>query len=134
MTGRYSERLASGMPLLLCGAFMIYLAAGDGAIFGAVIDAAGSSRPAVAAATVLAAAPLMFFATGLLKMSLLHEWQTIHQYELLLRRGAFYAGAALVLAAVAALSVLNGLHLLNIHVVIGCITSAAYLARHAARL
>ena len=131
--GPYAGR-AAGLPLFLTGAFMVYLAATDGTLFDYVLNIAGHTRPAVAAATVAATAPLMFFAVGFVKMAVLRDWQTIYQYEILLRRRAFSIMAIALLLGIAAINAAeHGVHPLNAHVLAGCIGFSAYLALRTAR-
>lgn len=128
MTNQYVERIKSGLPLLLGGAFMVYLAVADNTIFDYMLDNMEQTRLTVAAATVAASAPLMFFAMGFFKLAVFHEWQTIYQYEALLRKNIFYVLVIILLTVIAILRVTeDGIHVFNIHVFVGCLGFSLYL-------
>ena len=125
----YINRIVKSLPLFLGGIFMIYLAAADDTVFDYVLDNTGQTRVTVAAATVLATAPVMFFAIGFIKQSILHEWEVIYQYQRLLEHSSFWIMAIVLLLGIAALSVMGeGLYLFNVHIIVGCVGFSAYLA------
>lgn len=127
MTRPYMARIKSGLPLLLGGVFMVYLAVADNTIFDYILNNIEQTRLTVAAATVAASAPLMFFATGFFKLALFHEWQTIYQYEMLLRRNIFHILVIVLLVGIVAMGTIEGVHIFNIHIFAGCLGFSAYL-------
>ena len=126
---QYKERIMCSLPLLLGALFMIYLAAFDDTIFDYVLDYTVQNRITVAAATVAATAPLMFFAIGFLKQSVFRDWQAIYQYERLLEHSIFWVMSVVLLSVIMTLNIIEeGVHLLNIHIFVGCVGFSAYLA------
>ena len=125
---QYTGKIRASLPLFLGGVFMIYLAAADDTIFNYVLDYLDQNRTTVSIATVATTAPLMFFAIGFIKQSILHEWQVIYQYERLLEHMAFWIMAIVLLSIIVTLNVMEeGIHLLNAHIIVGCIGFSAYL-------
>ena len=134
MTNQYVERIASGWPLLIGGAFMVYLAAADDTVFNYILGNTDNTRLTVAAATVAASAPLMFFATGFFKLAVFYEWQTIYQYEILLRKNIFSVMAIILLIGIMGISAVeDGVHLFNAHILVGCTGFSAYLVTRMAK-
>jgi hypothetical protein len=116
------------VPLLLCGIFMVYIAAFDGTLFQAIaVDM--TNRLVVTFATIIAAALPMFFAIGAIKQSILFGRETIYYYEKLLKAWAFWLLGGILLVSVAALSYTQGAlsSATGIVFIILCVISAIYL-------
>ena len=132
MNNVYVDRIKVSLPLFIGGVFMIYLAAADEAIFNIILDSIDQTRITVTAATIIAASLPMFFAVGFIKQSILHNWETIYQYERLLEKDIFWIMAIVLLMAIIAIKIVSeGAHLLNIPIIFGCVAFSAYLVIHA---
>ncbi len=113
---------------------MIYLAMVDDAIFNMILDNVEQTRIMVTVATIIAASLPMFFAVGFIKQSILHNWETIYQYERLLEKDVFWIMTVVLLIAIIVIKLVSdGIYLLNIPTIIGCIAFSIYLIVHALR-
>lgn len=134
MTSLYTSRIKSSLPLFLGGTFMIYLAIVDDTIFNYILEYAGQNRTTITIATIVSTAPLMFFAIGFIKQSILHEWQVIYQYERLLEHVIFWIMAIILMLVIVTINVVGeSIHILNIHVFGGCVGFSVYLMIRAAK-
>ncbi len=128
MNNTYVDQIGTSLPLFLGGVFMIYLAVADDGIFNIILDNVDQTRLTITAATIIAASLPMFFAIGLIKQSILRNWETIYQYERLLEKDVFWIMTIILLIAIIAIKIVaDGIHLLNIPIIFGCIVFSAYL-------
>ena len=129
MSVREFQEVLNNIPLFLGGIFMIYLAAVDFTLFDAITQGRVADRTIVALATVVSAAVPMFFAVGLVKVSLLTGRETIFYYEKLLRGSPFWVITILLLLSIAALVFLQGRAAspVGASVLTGCILLSIYL-------
>ena len=129
MSVREFQEVLNNIPLFLGGIFLIVLAAVDFTLFDAITQGRVADRTIVALATVVSAAVPMFFAVGLVKVSLLTGRETIFYYEKLLRGSSFWIITILLLLSIAALVLLQGRALSPFggSVLTGCILLSIYL-------
>ena len=130
MSFRSFQEVLNNIPLFAGGIFMIYLAAADFTLFDAITQGRQNDRLIVAMATVVSAALPMFFAVGLVKVSLLTGKDTIFYYEKLLQSSIFWIITILILLSIASLTFLQGRFgsPLGAGVLTGCILLSIYLA------
>ena len=95
------------LPLLLGGLFMVYLAAVDETLFNAILRSTVTDRLTVSLSTTVAAGIPMFFAVGLIKMSILPRFDTIYYYEKFLASVIFWVANIVLLITIAYLSVVE---------------------------
>ena len=108
MSVREFQEVLNNIPLFVGGIFLIVLAAVDFTLFDAITQGRVADRTIVALATVVSAAVPMFFAVGLVKVSLLTGRETIFYYEKLLRGSSFWIATILLLLSIAALVLIQG--------------------------
>ena len=123
-----SKLTLAEVPLLIGGIFMVYLAVLDETLFNFVLDNVTQNQFTVSLATVIAAALPMFFAVGFIKRSILRRWQTIYYYEKMLLGQSFWILTIILLGAITLIIIVEeGIHQLNVPVVVGCILFSIYL-------
>ncbi len=131
MDGLFSKQIFASMPLLLCGIFLIYLAAVDDSLFNIILDNVEQSRISVTIATIVATTIPMFFAVGFIKKSLFPNWQTIYQYEEFIEKNIFGITTVILLFSIAAIKIIeDGIHVTSILVVAICIAFSMYLIKY----
>ena len=127
MTKRSAKEILTNIPLFLGGLFMIYLAAADETLFNFILGKTLQTQLTVALATTVAAALPMFFAVGMIKQSMMRGLYTIYYYEKMLQGVIFWILTIIVLIAIAAMIVIEGVHQFNLPILAGCGGLTMYL-------
>jgi len=127
MTKRSAKEILTNIPLFFGGLFMIYLAAADETLFNFILGKTIQNQLTVALATTVAAALPMFFAVGMIKQSIVSGLYTIYYYEKMLQGVIFWILTIILLIAIAAIIVVEGVHQFNIPILAGCGVLTIYL-------
>jgi len=127
MTKRSAKEILTNIPLFMGGLFMIYLAAADETLFNFILGKTLQTQLTVALATTVAAALPMFFAVGMIKQSIVSGLYTIYYYERMLQGVVFWILTIVVLIAIAAIIVIEGVHQFNLPILAGCVVVSMYL-------
>ena len=123
-----SKLSLANVPLFIGGIFMVYLAVLDETLFNFILDNTVQNQFTIALATTVAAALPMFFAVGFIKRTILRRWQTIYYYEKMLMGQSFWILTIILLGAITLIIIVEeGIHQLNVPVVVGCILFSIYL-------
>ena len=113
---------------------MVYIAAADETLFNAVVGGNFQDRLVVSLATTVAAALPMFFAVGLIKQSIVSGLYTIYYYEKMLQGVIFWILTIILLIAIAAIIVVEGVHQFNVPILAGCGVLSLYLIIYVVKL
>ena len=123
-----SKLSLANVPLFIGGLFMVYLAVLDETLFNFILDNTVQDQFTIALATTIAAAFPMFFAVGFIKRTILRRWQTIYYYEKMLMGQSFWILTIILLGAITFITVNEeGIHQLNVPVIVGCVLFSIYL-------
>ena len=123
-----SKLSLANVPLFIGGIFMVYLAVLDETLFNFILDNTVQNQFTIALATTVAAALPMFFAVGFIKRTILRRWQTIYYYEKMLLGQSFWILTIILLGAITFITVNEeGIHQLNVPVIVGCGLFSIYL-------
>ena len=123
-----SKLSLANVPLFIGGLFMVYLAVLDETLFNFILDNTVQNQFTIALATTVAAALPMFFAVGFIKRTILRRWQTIYYYEKMLMGQSFWILTIILLGAITFITVNEeGIHQLNVPVIVGCVLFSIYL-------
>jgi len=134
MTKRSAKEILTNIPLFLGGLFMIYLAAVDETIFNFILSKTLQNQLTVSLATTVAAALPMFFAVGMIKQSIVSGLYTIYYYEKMLQGVIFWILTIILLIAIAAIIVVEGVHQFNVPILAGCGVLSIYLIIYVVKL
>ena len=123
-----SKLSLANVPLFIGGLFMVYLAVLDETLFNFILDNTVQNQFTIALATTIAASLPMFFAVGFIKRTILRRWQTIYYYEKMLMGQSFWILTIILLGAITFITVNEeGIHQLNVPVIVGCGLFSIYL-------
>jgi len=123
-----SKLSLANVPLFIGGLFMVYLAVLDETLFNFILDNTVQNQFTIALATTVAAAFPMFFAVGFIKRTILRRWQTIYYYEKMLMGQSFWILTIILLGAITSIIIVEeGVHQLNVPIIIGCVLFSIYL-------
>ena len=123
-----SKLSLANVPLFIGGLFMVYLAVLDETLFNFILDNTVQDQFTIALATTVAAAFPMFFAVGFIKRTILRRWQTIYYYEKMLMGQSFWILTIILLGAITSIIIVEeGVHQLNVPVIVGCVLFSIYL-------
>jgi hypothetical protein len=116
------------ISLFLCGVFLVYIAAFDGALFHLVAFDV-TNRLLVTLGTILAAALPMFFAIGSIKQSVLFRRETIYFYEKMLKHWVFWLVSGIFCFFIAAIKFIQPEAFIYSSILTGilCCVAGAYL-------
>ncbi|MGI0026613.1 MAG: hypothetical protein ACREAD_02080 [Nitrosopumilaceae archaeon] len=101
------EDVRKNLPMFLGGLFLVYLAAANETLFNFILQSTVTGRATVAIATTIATSIPMFFAVGMIKKSILAQWDTIYYYEKLLDGEIFWLAIIVLMATIIYLSILS---------------------------